>query len=180
MKKEIFLKLKEGKQSALKMLFDLYFEPLVQYSFSYLGDKEAAKDVVQQFYISLWKNKETLAYDTFESYMFVSIRNRSINHLRDTKKWVGMDEIPQNTNYYSAPDHEEDNQKIIRSFLESGIEGLPQKCKHIFKLSKIEGLTYAEVADELDISVKTVERQMGIALKKLRVYMSDRIGTWIK
>ena len=70
MKKEIVLKLKEGKSSALKIIFDQYFEPLVRYSYAYLGDKEAAKDVVQQCFINLWKHRDSLDHRTFESYIF--------------------------------------------------------------------------------------------------------------
>ncbi|WP_185154092.1 RNA polymerase sigma-70 factor [Fulvivirga sp. M361] len=173
MKKEVVLKLNKGDESALKAIFDEYFEPLVQYSYAYIGDKEAAKDVVQQFYISLWKNRENLSPDTFESYLFISVRNRSVNYLRDTKKWVRMDQVPQEMSSDAEEFHQTEAHKIIQSYVQSGIARLPKKCKRIFLLSKADGLTYAEVADELDISVKTVERQMGIALKKLRTYMSD-------
>ncbi len=173
MEKEVLLKLKKGDQSALKTVFDQYLEPLVQYAFSYIGDKEAAKDVVQQFYVSLWKNRKHIVPDTFESYLFVSVRNRSVNYLRDNRKWVSIDQAPRETAYDPEPGHREERQKIIQSYLQSGIASLPKKCKHVFLLTKVEGLTYAEVADELGISVKTVERQMGIALKKLRVYMAN-------
>ena len=170
MKKEIVLDLKKGKSSALKIVFDQFYEPLVRYAYSYLGDKEAAKDVVQQCLINLWKHKESLDYRTFESYLFVAVRNGSFNYLRDIKKWETFNPSVHETFHEGIPESNE-QQKIITSFLESGIEQLPKKCKHIFLLNKVEGLTYAETAQELGISVKTVERHMGIALKKLRAYM---------
>jgi len=168
LEKKDFIRFRRGENSGLKKLFDEYFEPLTRYAYHIIHDKQAAKDVAQECVIKLWKKRELIEYDHFVSYLFVAAKHTAYNYVRDNQKWIDITEAPESFCFNVSPDDQED---IIRSVLEAAINTLPSRCREIFLLSKTSGLSYHEIAEHTGLSVKTVERQMGIALKKLRQHM---------
>ncbi|MFY0600027.1 MAG: sigma-70 family RNA polymerase sigma factor [Cyclobacteriaceae bacterium] len=147
-----------------RSLFEKHFTPLVKYSFSITGDKEQSKDIVQAFFVYMWKQNDIENLESFESYAFSSIKNKSLTFLKGQKKF--SEEFPPMLVEHSLMSEKDTG--FAKYLLESAIRGLPDKCREVFMLSKLEGLTYPEIADVLNISIKTVERQVGIGLKKLR------------
>ncbi|MEO0332231.1 MAG: RNA polymerase sigma-70 factor, partial [Bacteroidota bacterium] len=170
-KEKEFDRFRKGDREALKMLFDLTYEPLVRYAHSFTTDKDIAKDIAQSCLIKLWENRAAINYATFQSYLFVSAKNSALNYLRDQKKWKQLESSIEFALTVAPPNDVVDRQKLISSLIESGVQKLPAKCRAIFLLAKQQGLSYQEISEELGISVKTVERQMGIALSKLKAYI---------
>jgi RNA polymerase sigma-70 factor (ECF subfamily) len=151
------------KIADFRRLFECHFTPLVKYSYTITKDKEQSKDIVQSFFVEIWKQQKLDQIESFEAFAFHSIKNRSMSHLRDRKKFEGS--IPELSVDLSSRIHDE---HFPRYLLESAILGLPDKCREVFILSKIDGLTYEEIAGVLNLSVKTVEKHIGNGLQKLK------------
>jgi RNA polymerase sigma-70 factor (ECF subfamily) len=155
-------------------IFRDFFGPLCGYSSKFVGDLPTAKDIVHEAYLSLWEKFNNLPEDTnYKSYLYKAVRNRSLNYLRDKK---------QHTDVYESSvigDSDETAGLIqieLAEQIEATLNQLPEKCREVFELSRIEGLKYREIADRLNISVKTVENQMSKALKILRIGLVDYLN----
>jgi RNA polymerase sigma-70 factor (ECF subfamily) len=129
-------------------------------------------------FTNLWEKRNDLHLNTsIRSYLFTSVHNRCLNYIRDHKKFVSKD-LPQSEEVFASQienrdflETEELEKKIITSLQE-----LPESCRKIFILSRFDNKKYREIADEMDISIKTVETQMSKALKILREKLSAYIG----
>lgn len=147
-----------------RKLFETHFTPLVKYSYGITQNKEQSKDIVQAFFIQIWSRYTLDQFDSFEAFAFFSIKNKSLTWLRDQKKFVpDLPEMMVNERRVV-----EEDPHYPKYLLESAIRSLPKRCKEVLMLSKLEGLTYPEVAEALNLSIKTVERQISIGLSKLR------------
>jgi RNA polymerase sigma-70 factor, ECF subfamily len=144
-------------------LFECHFTPLVKYAYFITGDKDQSKDIVQNFFVEIWRTKKIDTIQSFEAFAFLSIRNKSLTYLRSRKKFdLVVPDIPMEDNHIGQDSH------FPEYLLESAIRRLPEKCQEVFVLSKLEGLTYQEVAARLNVSVKTVEKHVGVGLRKLK------------
>jgi RNA polymerase sigma-70 factor (ECF subfamily) len=151
------------KIDQFRSLFECHFTPLVKYSYYFTRDKEQSKDIVQNFFIDIWKNNELDGIRSFESFAFFSIRNKSLTYLRDSKNLVLS--VPD----FAAEDHNNIYDSHFPEYLlEAAIQRLPEKCRAVFVLSKLEGLTYHEIAERQNLSIKTVEKHIGTGLRKLK------------
>jgi RNA polymerase sigma-70 factor, ECF subfamily len=161
----------EIDKRAFEELFRKFFPALMAFAAKFLPDEDDAREVVHKVFINLWEKRDSLDTSTsLKSYLFKSVNNRSLNVIRDRRKFVG-DEIPDlasDVDVEAQMEAMELEEKIMKV-----IEGLPEKCKEVFELSRFEGLKYSEIADKLGISVKTVENQMSKALKVLREKLAD-------
>jgi len=157
--------LTSNRKKKFELLFKDLFKPLCGFSMKYIGEMEEAKSLVHEVFISLWEKFETLPEDTnHRSYLYTAVRNRSLNYIRDRKKLVGLEDI-------SEQGTEETNAFEVRELekeIELAINTLPEKCRMVFEMSRYEELKYAEIAQKMNISVKTVEAQMSKALSVLR------------
>jgi len=155
---------------AYKELFLLYHKRLLNFSITITHSKESAEEVVSDVFFKLWVNRSTLAtIENFHLYIYIVTKNISINRLLKEKKAqsFSLDEAVIDIGTIH-PDPEQlmitsEMQKKIRA----AIETLPPKCQLIFKLIREDGLKYKEAAELLNLSLKTVENQMTIALKKI-------------
>ncbi len=139
---------------------------------SYLHNEAQAEEVVNDVFMGLWNKRETLNYtDELKSYMFTSVKNRSFNALRKNKQLsetaIEEWEIPAQFNDASHQLELMELQEQI-NFL---IDALPPKCKQIFLMSRKEDMTYKQIASVMEISPKTVENQIGNALKFLKKFL---------
>ncbi len=157
-------------QKAYKELFTSLYSPLFLFAKSMVKSKEAAEEIVSDVFISIWeKRRELEKIDNLRVYLYISTRNKSLNYLSQQKRIIvnPIDEFQAEfTSIYFDPE-----QLLITAdmlaLIKSGIDQLPPKCKVIFKLIKEDGLKYREVAEILNLSVKTVENQLAIALRKI-------------
>jgi RNA polymerase sigma-70 factor (ECF subfamily) len=167
----LFHEIKQGNEAAFRKVYEDYYARLCFYAGKFLHDSEQARSVVQEVFVALWVKKENLNVNySIKAYLFNSVRNACIDYLRKEKSYHGaLAELTQEDTVSS--DHMEVAELNAR--INSAIQSLPEKCREIFVLCRFEELKYAEIAEKLGISVKTVEMQMGIALKKLRNTLSD-------
>lgn len=166
---KLFLRIKDNNSIAFQQFYNKYYQRLLSFIFSFTNDRDQAKDIVQEAFVILWTNRENI--DTSKSpksYIFFIAKNLFIDHYRKEKRdsqfIIDLKEV-------ALRERIEDNNTQVRQRVEKMnelIETLPEKCKVILKMNKIEGLNYQEIANHLDISPKTVESQMRIAFKKIR------------
>lgn len=147
---------------------------------SYVQDKDVAEEIVQETFVKFWQKLESLTIHTSPlAYLHTAIRNASLNHLKHLK--VRREHAQQQEEHPTEWDQGNViDAKILQGKIRHAMDQLPEKCRAIFELSRNEGLTYSEIAQQLDISVKTVENQMGKALKVLREHLGDFLfWSWI-
>ncbi|HTJ51616.1 MAG TPA: RNA polymerase sigma-70 factor [Cyclobacteriaceae bacterium] len=167
--------LKEGDITAFEMFFKTYYQPLCNYAYTFIQDRDEAEEIVQSAFLSVWEKRDTLDIKTsLKSYLYTMVRNTSLNVIKHEKikqKYVGEAMAIEDRS------HEGVAQAVLSSELEDRIqmamEVLPEQCRLVFKLSRFEELKYAEIAEQLDISIKTVENHMGKALKIMREQLKD-------
>lgn len=171
---ELFLRIRQGDKKSFEVLFKTYYASLCHFSRSFIKDQDDCEEVVQDFFLKLWEKREELDINTsVKSYLFSAIRNRCLNYIKHSKiKLEYQLEVLKNpesdidtSNYFMEIDLVE---KIDKS-----IAALPDRRREIFILSREQGLKYREIADQLGISIKTVETQMGQALKDLREKLKE-------
>ncbi len=157
-------------QRSYKELFILFYDRLYSFAFSILKSREDAEEVVSDFFITVWQKKASLLdIDNLQLYFFVSVKNLSINKLRKRKKnstQFNEEYLVHFKSPFFNPVELLLSREAVAKILEA-INELPPKCKMIFKLIKEDGLKYSEAATLLNISIKTVEAQMAIAVKRI-------------
>ena len=166
-----FEDIKNGSEEAFNKVFDLYYSRLCFFADKFLHDFDLSRSVVQQVFVDMWIKREKLQVASLQSYLFQSVRNAAIDILKHRKA---------ESKYLSTLEPDEKNQisdwmeeAELADRINKAIQKLPEKCREIFVLCRFEELKYTEIAARLNISVKTVEMQIGIALKKLRKELSD-------
>lgn len=157
-----------------RRIYDLYYDSLCRYLLFYTEDIDTVEDIVQEVFLSLWENRAKMPIEYPKTYLFRAARNKVLNHLRDKKKHL---EILDAWFYEQLEEREAGSEKFdierLLNSVDKAVHLLPQKCREIFLLSKARNLTYQQIADSKQISRKTVEAQMGIALKKIREYLAS-------
>ncbi len=166
-----FEEIKKGNQKSFEVLFRKLYSDLVRYAFKITRDQSAAEEIVQDIFLYLWEKRNQLdVKGSIDSYLYSAVKNRCINWLKiELPKLQVTIDISDYEQAVRQSDNDENEEKVKKQLIDSAINRLPEKCREIFILSRSAGLTYQEIAEDLDISVKTVENQMGIALKKLRI-----------
>jgi RNA polymerase sigma-70 factor (ECF subfamily) len=156
-------------------LFKSHYGELCAFANKYLEDLEAAEEVVQDLFVKFWENREKNEIpNSLRSYLFTAVKNACLNqlkHLKIKEQYKQHNERELNSASVSADEEFEASELDLK--IKSAIEALPEGRRKIFILSRYEGLKYQEIADQLKISVKTVENQMGEALKFLRLQLKD-------
>ena len=152
---------------AFEKVFHAYYRPLANFAFQYLQDHDEAEEIVQEAFSAIWQKREGLEIKTnLRSYLYGAVRNGCLNNLKHQK-------VIQNHEVYAMGQAEEDASDTLeldelQSMIDAALDQLPEKCRQIFEMSRYDGMKYTEIADELGISIKTVETQMSRALKVMR------------
>lgn len=174
----------EEKLLLFRSLFSKYYSPLLIYACKLLNDKAIAEDIIQDIFLSLWINKEYIDFEvSLQSYLFRSVYNRSVTYL-SSRKHIGI--LGNEDNIMLSLSNEViqyDQQDLLlvdelRNEIFKFVEMLPDKCKSVFKLSRLKDLKNKDIALQLGISEKTVESHMRKALKEIREHLI-RIGLLI-
>lgn len=161
-------------RSAFEALYKAYFVRLFRFSYSIIHQKEPAEEIVHDVFLKLWEklNNNTPAIDNPELYLYIAVKNRSLNYLRDNANLTTV-ELSERCDPYIRFDTNPESLLLSAEALQrlrNAINQLPPRCKLIFTLVKEDGLKYKDVARLLDLSVKTVEAQLAIALRKLSTF----------
>ncbi|WP_163214314.1 RNA polymerase sigma-70 factor [Bacteroides sp. 519] len=170
----LFNRIKQRDRNAFDALFRKYYTSLCRFSLIICQSQKDAEESVQDMFVNLWEKAPLLQIETsVKAYLYTSTRNYTLNTINKQQT-----ELRYLNEYTELMNNEEADQKIsseeISILIQQGVNTLPDKCREIFVLCKQEGLTYDEIATYLNISEKTVENQMGIALRKLREYLMPR------
>jgi len=150
-----------------EQIFKQYYSPLCNYAYKFTGSGDIAEDIVQLLFVHLWETKKLNSVKNPERFLLSAVKFRCIDYLRTEKTKNGSlsDDIPDPVASYEINDiTEADIEPMFHYFADK----LPEKTREVFLLSRQSGLSYREIAEELSISVKTVENQMGRALRILR------------
>ena len=167
---EFLEKPKINNAAAFEELFKTYYKPLCSYARYYLKDPDESEEVVQGMFMQLWEKKDSTRITTsVKSYLYSSVRNNCLNRIKHMKiRSEHREHVLKNSDKSSDTVMDKVIGKELEQQITSAIEGLPEQCGLIFRLSRHGDLKYAEIAEHLDLSVKTVENQMGKALRVLR------------
>jgi RNA polymerase sigma-70 factor (ECF subfamily) len=172
--RNLISRIRQDDSAAFDSLFRSWYPRLVRYAETMLHERALAEEVGQEVMLAIWNGRSRLNItESVGGYLFRATRNRVLNELRHRK--IHDQALPHLGAPADAPAEAEDRleDERIQNALRAAIAELPERCREVFELSRVQGLRYAEIAEAMDISVKTVETQMGKALKLLRERMSD-------
>lgn len=157
-----------------RKIYDLYYEPICKFLLFYTKDMLIIEDVVQDVFLTLWEQREVIKINHIKTYIFQSAKNKLLNQLRNEKnRSVLLEKWFQEQLHDRILDEDRFEVERILKVVETAINHLPSKCREIFILSKTQNMSYKEISELKQISIKTVENQMGIAFKKIRSFLSE-------
>lgn len=167
---QAILSAKHFNGMTIETLFRENFRPLTVYAMQFLRDKAASEDIVQELFVTLFENKEIFQSRTLDkSYLYKAVHNRCINHKKYQKLRKEMNPVIQES-MSNIPDDPHQLATFIEfqdKFLHA-LEELSPKCRQVFEMSKMEGIKNQEIADSLNLSKRTVQKHIYLALKRLR------------
>lgn len=168
-----FENIQKGDEKAFEQLFNSYYGHLCVFASRIIEDEIAAEEIVQDFFVKFWEKRNQLSVESsLKNYLFRSVKNLCLNFIKHNK-------IKTQYAQYMISEAEKNNFRdnfievdLVKK-IEESIQSLPEKRQEIFRMSREEGLKYREIAEKLKISIKTVEAQMGLAIKNLRDKLKD-------
>ena len=165
---DITEKLRHGDEEAFSSLFRQHYEPLCFFAHRFVRDFDAAEGIVQDVFVRLWDTRQMLSIHTsLRSYLYTAVKNSCLNqikHGRFSFPLEDQEELSDTTRL--RPDAQLESDELARA-IEEAIDDLPPKCRQIFSLAKLDGLSYQEIAEIQDISINTVKTQLARALRFL-------------
>jgi RNA polymerase sigma-70 factor (family 1) len=164
---QLVLLLKDDNRIAFSALYDRYWEGMYRAAYALLRDEDAAKDIVQDIFLDLWKKRNSLQIVFFSGYIYKSVKYQVAQQLRkaalsaEHAAYIAVNPMINTTDELIA-------YKELDTLLHSSLDTLPEKCRKIFYLSRFEHLSNIEIAERLNLSTRTVEWHISNALKHLR------------
>ena len=172
----LLAQLRASDQSAFDAIFRAHYAALVGFAQGVLRDRSAAEDAAQEVMLELWRRREELAIqESLRAYLLRATRNRALNQIRHAKVEQRAEPHLIGEESINATGASKLVAGELRDALREAVDELPPACRQVFELSRVHGLKYAEIAQSLGISIKTVEAQMGKALRTLR----ERLAAWL-
>lgn len=166
-------------QQWYRQTFDTHYNGLCNYAMAIVKDEQTAEDVVQAVYLNVWERRENLyGEEKIRHFLLRAVKNKCIDHWRQARRVNHMEKMPEQGVAPNQTDGGAEDQEL-KALLSAAISSLPEKTQRVFLLSRRDGLTYKEIAEDQDISVKTVENQMSRALRLLREYFQDKPWIWL-
>lgn len=161
--------LRGGSRDAFELIFRTYYPRLVGLAQTLLGERAAAEEVAQEVMFELWKRRLELRVETtLQAYLYRATRNRALNQLRHERVVRAAEPLLADAATRPAAADARVREREVAAAVQAAVATLPERCREVFELSRVHGLGYAEIASVMGISVKTVEAQMGKALRVLR------------
>ncbi len=177
--RKIFYEIKKGNLVTFEKLFRKYYTGLCNYAGKYLKDINKAEEVVQELFFKLWEKRDILDINvSLKSYLYRAVYNGCLQYLNHRAIEIKYE------NYYRKQDEVFDtdaseyiNMQEINEIINETLNSLPERCRNIFLLNRYDGLKYREIAKKLDLSIKTVEANIGKALKLFRKNLKNYVET---
>jgi RNA polymerase sigma-70 factor (ECF subfamily) len=172
---EIIRRIRQGDTGQFELLFRSSYVSLVRYARTLIKDQDSAEEIVQDLFFRIWKDKEKIKIESsLNGYLFRSVHNRCLHYIEHNRV---VERHAQEMSYHQTENQESPSDilhyKELQARIASILERLPERCGQIFCMSRFEGLKYAEIAEKLSVSVKTVEANMGRALKEFRKELTE-------
>lgn len=161
--------LQNRQEKALEKVFSLYWKRLYIYAYSFTGDHQAAQDLVQEIFISLWEKSATTQIDQIEAYLFRGVKYRALNFLKQQQRKVAAEDMLNSKTVSNGVKEHMDYLESEEMFIKL-MKKLPNKCRRVFYLSRVQGYNNKEIAQEMDISLRTVETHISNALRVFKVH----------
>ena len=167
----------ERDTGSFEALFKANFKGLHAYAATIVTDGDAAEDIVQQTFMKLWERRDTMhEIDSLPAYLYRSVYNASLNYLKHVKVKAAYQQYATHQMNADAQQNTASSPAAVKELegrIDAALKDLPEQCRTIFQMSRFEELKYREIADRLGLSVKTIEAQMGKALRILRMKLVD-------
>jgi RNA polymerase sigma-70 factor (family 1) len=176
---ELLTRLRAGDKEAFGLIYQQYWQLLFGMAWNRLKDRLVAEDVVHDVFASLWRNRQKQQIQCLKSYLATAVKYIILKELRKaTLQQVYRDRHAMQP-LMPVSDAALDARRILE-MLQKEVEALPEKCRLVFRFSREEGMTVKQIADEMDISPKTVQNQLNKALKHLRIVLKKHalFGLW--
>lgn len=165
-------KIKQSDIAAFEMLFREFYSPLCHFAAGFVSDMDAAQEIVQEFFYNYWKNREKIQIRiSVKSYLYSSIRNMALKHIeqQQVRRRYAAQVLAASEESQQVDQLDQLQAKEMQKVIDQTLAALPDRCSLIFRMSRLEGKKYHEIAEALSISVKTVEANIGKALQHLRL-----------
>jgi RNA polymerase sigma-70 factor (ECF subfamily) len=163
-----------GEEKAYKFLLNKFHRKLNAYALTLVNDHSMAEDIVQNVFLKTWKNRNRLNPEfSIQSFLYKSVYNEFINSYQQNKAMMLLQQKYVESMKHIVETTDEDSIERMLAIINKEIQNLPTKCQQVFILSKKEGLTNIEIAEHLDVSIKTVEAQISKAFKILKEKLKD-------
>lgn len=171
-------KVKSGDTEAFELLFRKHYPMLCLLSKRFTNNMDISREVVQDLFIYLWEHRNDIDITSFKAYLLRAVKYNSIRRIQNEKRLsVKMDNLPELSEdpvFFDHLEYAELQEKILEA-----ISNLPEQCKKVFKLSRFQDLKYAEIAQQLNISVKTVEAHISKALRLIQNHLGSNFTTFL-
>lgn len=172
--------LRKQDKAIFDFVFNYYYSGLCAFAMRFLNDREATEDLVQDFFVSLWSEASRLQVNTsLKAYLFTAIKNRCLDSQRHSmvrERYI---------NYFLSHSNEIDHsaefmfvESELRAAIQRSIEKLTPRCREIYEMNRVKGLSNQVISEKLNISKRTVELQISIALKIIRMELADYLPAW--
>jgi len=166
--------LKNSNRKVFRQIFETWYDPLLRYCTLRTGDTQEAEEIVQDIFVKLWEKRHELNINSsLRSYLFRMALNKIINHQEHLKIRLQHREYVMLAGSQNNSHQHNFQEKEIRDLAAVTVGNMPLRRRSVYELSRHEGLTYAEIGDRLNISVKTVEAHLSAALQQLRLSLQD-------
>lgn len=162
---------------SFEAMFRQYYQMLCAYAYRFVNDADTAEEIVQELFYKLWEKKSELQINSsLKSYLYSAVHNRCLKFIehRNVESRYRSYYLSHESEIDNEPQHSS-NARELQGIIDSTLDSLPERCSRIFRLNRFEGLKYHEIAAKLSISVKTVEANMGRALKILRKNLKEYV-----
>lgn len=168
---ELFDLIKEGNAIAFAEIYDRYWALLYRHAYRLIKDQDLAQDVVQEVFVNLWDKINTIDLQfSISSYLYTAVRNKVLNLIQRDK--VKNNYIESFANFVASSEAITDHrlrERLLKEKIEKEVAALPSKMRQVFEMSRIQNMSHKQIAEELNLSDKTVKKQMSNAIKILRL-----------
>lgn len=175
--KELLFLLSQHDQAAFTELYDRFWKKLYVIAYNRLKDKESAEDTVHDVFLSLWVNRRVINIDQLENYLAVAVRFSVLSKIRKKMRERKFERSLEQASVIELPQELSLHNKQLLERVKIEVEKLPEKCRLIFKYSRDAGMPVKEIARELNLSPKTVENQLGKAIRHLKLATRSLLHT---
>lgn len=164
----------KADEASFETVFKTHFKNLHSYATTIVRDEVAAEEIVQNVFFKLWERRDKINIEqSIAAYLYRSVYNESLNFLKHMNVKASHQAHVARQNAITGADTDPATVRELRLKIDEAIKDLPEQCRTVFQMSRFEGMRYLDIADRLGISVKTVENQMGKALRVMRTKLSD-------